>query len=103
VKVLLITKGGTEEVDTQNTEAVFIYEGATFNNALIEQAIARSVRYKSHYNLPKNQQKVFVYRLLIVKESDVFLINTINKNIIKNFSVINKRFMENSKKNPFET
>jgi hypothetical protein len=77
---------------------VFIYEGATFNNALIEQAIARAVRYKSHYNLPKNQQKVFVYRLLIVKESDVDLINKINKNIIKNFSLINKKYAENSKK-----
>jgi superfamily II DNA/RNA helicase len=98
VKVLLITKAGTEGIDTVNTEAVFIYEGATFNNALIEQAIARAVRYKSHYNLPKNQQKVFVYRLLIVKESDVDLINKINKNIIKNFSLINKKYAESSKK-----
>ena len=56
------------------------------------------MRYKSHYNLPKNQQKVFVYRLLIVKESDVDLINKINKNIIKNFSLINKKYAENSKK-----
>ena len=98
VKCLLITKAGTEGVDTQNTEAVFIYEGATFNNALIEQAIARAVRYKSHYNLPKSQQKVFVYRLLIVKKSDEELINKINKNIIKNFSLINKKYAENSKK-----
>ena len=83
MKCLLITKAGTEGVDTQNTEAVFIYEGATFNNALIEQAIARAVRYKSHYNLPKSQQKVFIYRLLIVKKSDEELINKINKISLK--------------------
>ncbi len=50
----LITKSGTEEIDTQTSEAVFIYEGATSKNALIEQAIARACRYKSHYFIPKN-------------------------------------------------
>ena len=98
VRCLLITKAGTEGIDTINTEAVFVYEGATFNNALIEQAVARAVCYKSHYTLPKSQQKVFIYRLLIVKETDVDLINKINKNIIKIFSVINKKFTEQSKK-----
>ena len=100
VKVLLITKtkAGTEGIDTVNTEAVFIYERATFNNALIEQAIARAVHYKSHYNLPKSQQKVFIYRLLIVKKSNEELINKINKNIIKHLSLIYKKYAENSKK-----
>ena len=65
---------------------------------MVQQAIARACRYKSHYNLPKSQQKVFVYRLLTIKKTDTDLINKINKNIIKNYSVINKKFMENSKK-----
>ncbi len=68
MKCFLITKARTEGVDTQNTEAVCIYGGATFNNALIEQTIARTARYKSHYNLPKSQEKVFIYRLLIVQK-----------------------------------
>ena len=96
VNVLLITKSGTEGIDTINTEAVFIYEQA-FNNSLVQQAIARACRYMSHYNLPKSQQKVFIYRLLTIKKTDADLINKINKNIIKNYSFINKKFMENSK------
>ncbi len=57
----MISKAGTEGIDTINTEAVFIYEGSQWNEPLVEQAIARAVRYKSHYHLPKNQQKVFFF------------------------------------------
>jgi hypothetical protein len=97
VEVLLITKAGTEGVDTVATEAVFIYEGSQWNEPLVEQAIARAVRYKSHYHLPKSQQKVWIYRLLIIKESDLDLINKINQNKIFNFSAINKTFVEKGK------
>ena len=31
VQVLLISKAGTESIDTINTEAVFIYEGSQWN------------------------------------------------------------------------
>jgi hypothetical protein len=48
------------------------------------------VRYKSHYNLPKEQQKVFIYRLLVVKKSDEDLINKINQNKFFNFGAVNK-------------
>jgi hypothetical protein len=75
--------------------------GATFNNALIEQAIARACRYKSQYNLPKNQQKGFVYRLLIDKETDVDLINKIYKNIIKISVLSIKDLWNNQKKYPY--
>jgi superfamily II DNA/RNA helicase len=98
VKVLLITKSGTEGIDTQNSEAVFVYEGATLNNALIEQAIARACRYKSHYNLPKNQQKLFVYRLLIVKETDVDLINKLTKILLKISVLLKKNLWNNQRK-----
>lgn len=98
VQVLLISKAGTEGIDTINTEAVFIYEGSQWNEPLVEQAIARAVRYKSHYHLPKPQQKVFIYRLLVIKESDLDLINRINKNKIFNFGAINKNLVEQGKK-----
>ena len=72
VQVLLITKAGIEGIDTIGTEAIFIYEGSQWNEPLVAQAMARAVRYKSHYHLPKDQQKVWVYRLLT---ADVSLIN----------------------------
>ena len=53
VQVLLISKAGTEGVDTIATEAIFIFEGSQWNEPLVEQAIARAVRYRSHYHLPK--------------------------------------------------
>ena len=88
--MLLITKAGTEGVDTVATEAVFIYEGSQWNEPLVEQAIARAVRYKSHYHLPKSQKKVWIHRLLIIKETDLDLINKINQNKIFDFSAIKK-------------
>jgi hypothetical protein len=80
VKVLLITKAGTEGVDTIATENIFIIE-SQWNEALTNQAIARAIRFKSHYHLPKNQQFVNVYRLLVCKKDDVDLINRINLSI----------------------
>ena len=46
VQVLLISKAGTEGIDTINTEAVFIYEGSQWNEPLVAQAIARAVQTK---------------------------------------------------------
>ena len=51
VQVLLITKSGTEGIDSTATEGIFIYEGSQWNEALVSQAIARALRYKSHYHL----------------------------------------------------
>jgi superfamily II DNA or RNA helicase len=97
VQVLLISKAGTEGIDTINTEAVFIYEGSQWNEPLVEQAIARAVRYKSHYHLPKSQQKVWIYRLLIIKKSDEDLINKVNQHKIFNFGALNKNLVEQGK------
>ena len=35
VQVLVITKAGTEGIDTIGTEAIFIYEGSSWNDALV--------------------------------------------------------------------
>jgi tRNA1(Val) A37 N6-methylase TrmN6 len=85
VNVLLITKAGTEGIDTIGTEAIFIYEGSSWNEPLVEQAVARAIRFKSHYHLPKEFQKVYVYRLLIIKKIDEDIINKINNNEIYSY------------------
>ena len=97
VKVLIITKAGTEGIDTIATEAIFLYEGSSWNEALVEQAIARAIRYKSHFHLPKEQQIVYVYRLLIVKSNDLDTINKINSNQIYNFGLLLKKYKQISK------
>ncbi len=55
VKVLIITKAGTERIDTIALKAIFIYEGRSWNEALVEQGIARAIRYKSHFHSPKEE------------------------------------------------
>ncbi len=40
---------------------------------------------------------MWVYRLLVIKQSDVDLINKINQHKIFNFAVINKNFIQQSK------
>lgn len=97
VDVLVITKAGTEGIDTIATEAIFIYEGSSWNEPLVEQAIARAIRYKSHSHLPKSQQKVYVYRLLIIKPDDLEVINKINNKDIYNFGALLKQIKEKDK------
>jgi len=92
VDILLITKAGTEGIDTISTEAIFIYEGSSWNEPLVEQAVARAIRFKSHYHLPKEQQKVFVYRLLIIKDIDEEIINKVNNNDIYSFRIELKKY-----------
>lgn len=92
VDVLIITKAGTEGIDTIGTEAIFIYEGATWNEALVEQAIARAIRFKSHFHLPKEHQIVYVYRLLVIKPTDVETINKVNNGTIYNFAAVLKQY-----------
>lgn len=92
VNVLLITKAGTEGIDTISTEAIFIYEGSSWNEPLVEQAVARAIRFKSHYHLPKEQQKVYVYRLIIIKKDDEDIINKVNNNEVYSYRTELKKY-----------
>lgn len=62
INILLISKAGAEGLSLLETYGIFIYE-PHWNEALVKQMIARGVRYKSHINLPKNKQKIYVWRL----------------------------------------
>lgn len=86
VNVLIISKAGTEGVDTKNVRFVYIIE-PLFNEALAQQAIARAVRYNSHISLPEKERNVIVYRLIICKNNngqDLKYVQDINEELKKN-------------------
>ena len=60
ISILLISKSGAEGLDLKNVRSVNIME-PYWNYSLIEQIIARAVRYKSHELLPKEEQNVQTY------------------------------------------
>jgi superfamily II DNA or RNA helicase len=66
VKVLFITKAGGEGLDLKGTRYVIILE-SSWNRPNEEQVIGRAIRFKSHTHLPKAEQRVDVYHLLMVK------------------------------------
>ncbi len=68
-KVLLLTSAGGEGLSLKETRDVIILE-PHWNEERTNQVIGRAIRYKSHSRLPKEQRKVNVYILLLVKPED---------------------------------
>jgi len=68
-RVLLISKAGAEGVDTKNTQNIILLDHQ-WNDATSEQIIARAIRFKSHFDLPKSEQYVNVYRLFLLFKHD---------------------------------
>lgn len=60
--VLLITKAGGEGLDLKGVRNVIIYE-PLWNNAMLEQVVARAIRFRSHVDLPPEERYVNVYYL----------------------------------------
>jgi hypothetical protein len=79
VNILLITKASAEGVDLIGTRNMVLMDGA-WNEATIQQIIARAVRYRSHSHLPKKERFVNIYRMLLVKPTDDKLIKKIANN-----------------------
>ena len=77
-RVLLITKAGAEGVDTINTNNIVLVD-QTWNDALAEQIIARAVRYKSHFQLEDTKRYVNVYRLFLIRKSNIPVFKEIQK------------------------
>ena len=94
VQVLIIIKAGTEGIDTLGSEAILIYEERCWNEALVEQAVARAIPFKSHFHSPQNQQLVYVYRLFTAQPNDIATINKINSNEIFNFGSLFKKYRQ---------
>ena len=72
-QVLFISKAGGEGLDMKGVRHVILME-PTWNEASNEQVIGRAIRYKSHVDLPANQQNVTVHRLLHIFPEDVALL-----------------------------
>lgn len=69
IKVLFISKAGSEGLDLKNTSNIIIMESG-WNENSIEQIIGRGVRYKSHEALSKSKRNVTVYRLYAIKPNE---------------------------------
>ena len=65
-RVLVISSSGGEGLDLKRTNLLQILD-PHFNSAKLAQVESRAVRYKSHADLPKNQQRVVIeeYRSLL--------------------------------------
>lgn len=69
IELLLFSKAGAEGLDLKGSRHVHVME-PFWNYALIRQVIHRSIRFKSHTHLPKNQQDVTVYVYLSTYPKD---------------------------------
>ena len=84
IKILFISKAGSEGLDLKNTTFVIIME-PSWNENSIEQIIGRGVRYKSHENLPKSKQNVIIYKLFCIKPHEYKNINNITNNYLLDY------------------
>ena len=76
IRVLFITKAGSEGLDLKGTRNIIIMESA-WNENSIEQIVGRGVRYKSHEALSKSKRNVTVYKLYSIKPDEYKHINKI--------------------------
>jgi superfamily II DNA or RNA helicase len=83
IKILFISKAGSEGLDLKNTRNIIIMESA-WNENSIEQIIGRGVRYNSHKSLPKSKQNITIYKLYAIKPNEYKYINKItSKHLLK--------------------
>jgi Mimiviridae putative ATP-dependent RNA helicase len=65
-RVMIISKAGGEGLDLKETNTVILMQPG-WNQAEIDQATGRAIRYKSHSNLPVHMRNVVVYKLIMIK------------------------------------
>lgn len=66
LNVLLLSSAGGAGLDLKGTNAIVILD-PPWNEANLEQAIGRAIRYESHSHLPDSERYVEVYQLYNVK------------------------------------
>lgn len=64
-KVLLLSSAGSESLDLKKTRQIHIME-PHWNQSKINQVIGRSIRYKSHDELPIEERYVDIYRWISI-------------------------------------
>ena len=69
VDVLFLSAAAGEGIDLKNTRQIHVME-PHWNNARIEQAIGRAVRYRSHIELPLDEQRVDVWHWISVRPQE---------------------------------
>ena len=84
IKVIMITKSGSEGISLKNVRQVHIME-PYWNHIRVDQVIGRAVRTKSHIDLPADQRtvEVFVYYMKASKKQikNSFSIRTQDKSM----------------------
>jgi len=66
LNVIIITMAGAEGIDLKGTRTVLVLE-PWFNAGKTQQIVGRAVRYRSHTHLPKAEQHVDVFYLVLKK------------------------------------
>jgi superfamily II DNA or RNA helicase len=95
IKVLIITRAGGESLDLKEVKNVVVLD-PPWNDASLEQIVGRAIRYKSHYLLPKEERKVNVYFLSLVKPDSVLEEDAVMSGDKKLYEIIkNKRDISN--------
>jgi len=89
IKVLFISKAGSEGLDLKGTRYIIIMESA-WNENSIKQIVGRGVRYKSHSALPKSKHNVTIYKLYTIKPEENEHINEIKKNHLLKLRIFDK-------------
>ena len=77
VSVLFISSAGAEGLDLKNTRSIIILE-PHWNSEKIKQVVGRGARFRSHIFLPKNEQKVDIYNLILKKPKNLEHTDTVN-------------------------
>lgn len=67
--ILLVTKAGGEGLDLKGVRNVFILEGQ-WNHSVIDQVVARGLRYMSHSKLKEEERLISVYYMMFTKPSE---------------------------------
>jgi len=94
-RVLLISRAGSEGVDTVNCENLVLLDNQ-WNDASSEQIIARAIRFKSHIRLPADRRQVHVYRLLLANKASMPLMKVITKPNFNSWVKLNNEIRTNT-------
>jgi hypothetical protein len=83
-RILIISKAGGEGVDTKNCNNIILFN-QLWNDAGAEQIIARAIRFKSHFQLPKEKRYVNVFQLFLLFENSKEIFNKVINPNFKDF------------------